>query len=217
MPLLLSFESLPHSCSEVLKCLHTSLARGGKTAFVTAGPVESTPAPRPFPAPGDPYHELFAVLQRIIGVRLALSRTPHTDVICVLDGWIPSMAFPHPTLHALCLAIQAATLSSTGIVGHTMVYFRGCPHESFERVLSCSGENEGSGYPMTLEDVLATRTRLDAVARGEVIAGPFQLHQCHVLGLPSFCEDNAVASSLVARRALSTLFSPQKWITDSLQ
>ena len=211
MPLLLSFESLPYSCSEVLKCLHTALARSGKTAFITAGPVESTPAPRPFPAPGDPYHELHAVLQRIVGLRLALQRTPQCDVVCVLDGWIPSMAFPHPRVHELCLAIQVATLSHLGITGHDMMYFRGCPHESFERILCRSGENEASGPPMTLADVLATRARVDAVVRGEVLASPFHLVQCHVITLPSFCEDNLIASSVVARRTLTTL----KWITDS--
>jgi hypothetical protein len=128
------------------------------------------------------------------------------------------MAFPHPLLHELCLAIQSATLNPNGILGHEMVYFRGCPHESFERVLCCSGESDGGGPLMTLADVLATRSRLDAVSRGEVTAGPFHLTRCHVIALPSFCEDNVVASSLVARRALTTLFSPQhKWITDSLR
>jgi hypothetical protein len=216
MPLLVSFESLPYSCSEVLKCLHTALARTSKTAFITAGPVESTPAPRPFPAPGDPYHELHAVLQRIIGVRLAVHRHPNCDVVCVLDGWVPSMAFPHRVLHDLCLAIQSATLNPIGITGHEMVYFRGCHHESFERVLCCSGDNDSGGPSMTLAHVIATRARLDAVARGEVTAGPFRLLSCHVVGLPPFCEDNLIASSNVARRALTTLFSPQKWITGSL-
>jgi hypothetical protein len=126
---------------------------------------------------------------------------------------------PHPAVHALCLAIQTVTLQTSGIGGHEMVYFRGCPHESFERVLHCSGEADaGGGPPMTFADVIATRARFDTVARGEMIPGPFHLLQCHVVSLPPFCEDNAIASSVVARRTLATLFSPyQKWITESSQ
>lgn len=205
MPELLSLESLPHICSEALKCIHTELARAGHVACVAAGPVTSTPAPRPVPAPGDPYHELHAVLSRIVGVRLATQRAPKATVVCVLDGWVPTLPPPHPVLQRLALDIQRATLQDAAITSHAILYMRGCPHESFERLLDANMDADGPGGPTALGDVLGVRDRLDAVARAEALAGPFRVSTRRVIHAPPFCDDNPVAAARVGRHALGVI------------
>lgn len=203
---LLSLESLPHICTEPLKFVHTELSRTGRVACVAAGPVTSTPAPRPSPSPGDPYHELHAALQRIVGVRLAVQRaTPQVAAVCVLDGWVPPMPAPHPLIHRLVLAMETAALVDTGITSHAMLYLRGCPHDSFERLLDANADADGC--PVALGDLLGMHKRLDAVARGTAPLGPFPLLARHVVHAPPYCDDNPVASLAVGRRALAAVLA----------
>lgn len=201
---LLSFESLPQICTEPLKFLHTELTRTGRVACVAAGPVTSTPAPRPSPSPGDPYHELHAALQRIIGVRLAVQRASSQVVaVCVLDGWVPPMPAPHPALRRLVLEMETAALADTAITAHAMLYFRGCPHDSFERFLEANADADG--WPMALGDLMGMHDRLDAVARGLAPLGPFPVVARHVLHTPPHCDDNPVDSRAIGRQALADI------------
>lgn len=203
---LLSLESLPQVCTEPLKFIHTELARTGRVACVAAGPVTSTPAPRPSPSPGDPYHELHAALQRIVGVRLAVHRaSSQVEAVCVLDGWVPAMPAPHPAIRHLVLAMETAALADAGIDAHAMLYIRGCPHDSFERLLDANADSDGC--PTPLGDLLGMHDRLDAVARGTAPLGPFPLVARHIVHAPSYCDDNPVASLAVGRRGLAAILS----------
>lgn len=206
MHTLISFESLPQICTEPLKYMHTVLARTKRVACVAVGPVTSTPAPRPSPTPGDPYHELYAALQRIVGVRLAVQRAqPEATAVCLLDGWVPAMPVPHPVIRRLVLDMENAALADTGITSHAMLYLRGCPHDSFERILEANADADGC--PVALGDLLGMHERLDDVARGCAPLGPFPVVARHVVHTPPYCDDNPVAAGAVGRRALAAILT----------
>ena len=206
--LLLSLECLPRLCTESLKLVHDGLSRAAHVAFVAAGPVASSPAPpRPLPAAGDPYHELHAVLQRIRGVTTSVHRhsgsAPPTAV-CVLDGWVPPGPAPHPVLMRLCLATTLALLPE--ITSHRVVYFRGCPHESFERVLDAGADEENpTDLAMSLGDIFGAHERLDAIVSGVAPPSPFRVTGLHVIPVPPYADDNPQDVSGVASMALRAI------------
>ena len=214
MPVLLSLESLPFVCDTTLKCLRNRLVHAN-VSFVSAGPVGSSPAPRPVPAPGDPYHELHALLQRILGITMALQRYPATHVVCILDGWTPPLPSPHPALARLSLAIATAALAHTGITDHTMIYFRGDVHESYERSLDAAASGtdnfemdmQVTGWTTTLGETMQVQHRLDALVGGGVNVAPFPLRACHLIHAPLFSQENPVASLHTAQKALFVLYS----------
>lgn len=200
--LLFSLESLPCICKEPLKYIYEHLTQIPSIAFVTGGTAALSPAPRPAPAPGDPYHELWALLQRLASVRLVTMRNPQASLCCLLDGWIPAASSPHPLLRQLQVDLTAAALVACGITSHQMIYLRGCPHESFERLL----EAEHSESIPTLADLMGGQERLDAVIlRNEGPCTPFPLLKKYVVQLPTACDDNPLAAETVGRRAVGII------------
>jgi hypothetical protein len=206
---LLSLESLPHTCDGALKLIHSKLVSTSPWIAFAMGAHHASP--RPAPAYGDPYVELAAVLQRITSVRLAVQRAPSdTTTICLLDGWVPPAAMPHPVIARLSVDIAAATLASCGIDSHECVYLRGCPHESFERILDAPDREmtfRDSPEPLpTLGDVIGCRDRLDAalISRTDPCT-PFPLSSVCVVNVPAACDENPLAVLGVAHRALENL------------
>lgn len=203
---LLSLESLPKVCDEVLKYIQEHLAG---IAFVTAGPAMLSPVPRPAPSPGDPYIELSALLQRVSCLRLATQRHPHARALCILDGWVPTGALPHPVLAKLEVDMAYAALHDCGIDGHEFLYLRGCAHESFERLLEHVDRDatfrESPEILPSLGDLLGCKMRLDALARGDASCTPFEVLATHVLHLPPACDDTLLAVNNLGQRAVQIL------------
>lgn len=200
---LLSLESMPRTCDDVLKFIqeHT---RSLPIAFVTAGPAGDV-RPRPSPAPGDPYTELSSLLQRIVALRLAVHRNPEARALCLLDGWIPAAPVPHPVLEKLAIDIARAAMAGYGIDGHDILYFRGCPHESFERSLEHVDQQHSfretcvDGRVATLGDLMGARERADLFGAEH---SPFVVRLWDRIELPTHCDENPLAVEQIGRRAL---------------
>lgn len=194
---LISLESLPHSCDDVIEYVQANHA--SSVVMVTAGPVTSSLSPRPLPAPYDPYHELCAVLQRIMCLRLATQRHPSAKAVCLLDGWTPALPSPHPLVHDVACQIARAALPF--IHSHTLLELKGDLHESYARILDASDDAEGGGAPQWvphLGHVFGMWARYEDGL-------PFPRVQRHMITLPSYCNETPV---LVERTG--------KWIIDRL-
>lgn len=209
---LLSFESLPHTCENVLKLIQERLVSRSTSYGLTFAPVGRYALPRPVPGGGDPYVELSALLQRLTSIRLAIQRAPSgTATVCVLDGWVPLSAFPHPVIARLSLDISATALGSCGIDAHEFVYLRGCPHESFERLVDqydreMTFRDAPESLP-TFGDVIGCRDRLDMALIGRTTTcTPFPVQSVRLIEVLSACDENPLATVLTARRALDCAF-----------
>lgn len=222
--LLLSFECLPYICSETLKLLHEKLdaAYSPAIAFVAAGPCSHTPTPRPLPSPKDPYHELHALLQRLRGVHMAIQRAKYAHgrpppITCVLDGWIPTAAVPHPAVATMCLDMTRALLPD--VLAHALVYFRGTPHESFERVLDVAAQEDDviatEAAAITLADILGTQERLDGIMHRSILPSPFPVTGVHTIDIPLYCNDNPVETVNAVTQTLRVLHQVLKQPLDA--